>query len=136
MDKFLAPWSGSALRHIPKGSPYGVLDFRFAGKSSENRWNYEGEPTVYLSSDHSVALAEFSRHFDENRSARLRDEVITRAVFRIGLQLNTLINICDLATCDALKIKNAPYCFLQKSLAREIAHSLRKTAKTQPPLVP
>jgi hypothetical protein len=28
----LQRWSGAALRHIPAGSPYDVLDFRYAGR--------------------------------------------------------------------------------------------------------
>ena len=29
--RFLHPWRGTAIRHIPAGSPYDVLDTRFAG---------------------------------------------------------------------------------------------------------
>ena len=65
LDPLARPWSGAAFRHIPAGSPVGVLDFRFAGRSADNRWNAQGEPTVYLASDRGVALAELARHFHE-----------------------------------------------------------------------
>jgi hypothetical protein len=48
---FLHPWSGTAIRHIPAGSRFDVLDTRFAGLAADNRWNEAGEPTFYLAGD-------------------------------------------------------------------------------------
>jgi len=58
LDDLVAPWSGDALRHIPAGSPFDVLDFRFAGLGAENRWNDPGQPTLYLAGDAGVAEIE------------------------------------------------------------------------------
>src|SRR4051812_16670198 len=55
---------------IPDGAIYDILDFRLAGQSHENRWNVYGEPTLYLASDHRVAIADFARHFYEEALPR------------------------------------------------------------------
>ena len=81
LDALPRPWSGAAFRHSPADSPYGVLDFRFAGRAADSRWNYPGAPTLYLAGDRGVALAELARHFQEARSPRIRQGLIGRAVF-------------------------------------------------------
>ena len=43
---FLRPWRGTAIRHIPAGSGFDVLDTRFACLAADNRWNAAGEPTI------------------------------------------------------------------------------------------
>jgi RES domain-containing protein len=80
----LAPWTGLAYRHIPAGSPYSVLDFRFAGSSSDNRWNVAGEPTLYLAGDYGVVLAEYARHFDHERALREPQLLHARQLYRLG----------------------------------------------------
>ena len=63
LSAHLAGWSGDAYRHIPKTSPFDVLDFRFAGLGADNRWNTPGQPTLYLAGDEGVLIAEWGRHF-------------------------------------------------------------------------
>lgn len=87
LDAFPRPWSGPAFRHIPASSPIGVLDFRFAGRSADNRWNEPGEPTVYLASDRGVALAELARHFHEAPVPPARLQLVERAVFRLEVTI-------------------------------------------------
>ena len=58
LTTFLTPWLGPACRHIAADAPFGVLDFRYAGRSSVNRWHRRGEPTLSLASDRAVAIAE------------------------------------------------------------------------------
>ena len=55
----LQRFAGSALRHIPAGSPFDVLDFRYAGRAADNRWNEPGYPTLYLAGDEGVVIAEW-----------------------------------------------------------------------------
>jgi RES domain-containing protein len=76
LEEFLRAWTGTSYRQIPADSRVGVLDFRFAGRSPDNRWNDPGEPTLYLASDHRVVLAKFGRHFETLRDAdfRLRNQ--------------------------------------------------------------
>ena len=59
LSRYLQRWSGTALRHIPAGSPYDVLDFRFAGRGTDNRWNQSDSPTLYLAGDEGVLIAEW-----------------------------------------------------------------------------
>ncbi len=56
LDAHLTPWTGTALRHLPSGTPFNVLDFRFAGLGAENRWNAPGHPTLYLAGDEGVLI--------------------------------------------------------------------------------
>jgi RES domain len=62
------------VRHIPKLAigQYDIYDFSYAGRSTENRWNRQGETTLYLAKGKNVALAEYARHFNIVRVACLR----------------------------------------------------------------
>ena len=125
------PWSGTAFRHTPAGSPFGVLDFRFAGRSADNRWNYQGEPTLYLAGDRGVALAELARHFHEAAVPPPGLQLVERAVFRLELLVAALIDLRDPDVHRALSLKNAPACFLDKGIARSTAQFLRRTTPAQ-----
>jgi hypothetical protein len=83
LDEFLRPWSGVAYRHIPAGSSFDVLDFRFAGRGHDNRWNDPGDRTLYLAGDHGVIVAEFARHLrlDRGNDARIVTQV--RQIYRL-----------------------------------------------------
>jgi RES domain-containing protein len=113
-----------------------VLDFRFAGRGSTNRWNALGEPTLYLAGDRGVALAEFARHFSEDRAVRQPELVIRRQVFRLTLSLGRTLDLRQPDVCDALSLREAPYCFLDKAVARAVAGFLRRTTAAQALLVP
>jgi RES domain-containing protein len=129
-------WTGFALRHIPRGSPYGVLDFRFAGRSADNRWNYQGEPTLYLASDYGVALAEFGRHIDRDYDPTVRSDTHDRDVFRLHVNLDSVINLGDPAIYPILSFDNAPSCFLDMGIARSVAVLMRRTTRAQAIQVP
>ncbi len=136
LDASARPWSGRAFRHIPANSPHGVLDFRFAGRAADNRWNQPGEPTLYLASDPGVALAEFACHFREDRSLQLSQGAVERAVFQLSITVDGLIDLTHPEVQLALSLKNAPHCFLDKRLARATAHFLRHTTAAQALRVP
>lgn len=136
LHALVRPWSGWAFRHIPAGSPYGVLDFRFAGRGSTNRWNAQGEPTLYLAGDRGVALAEFARHLGEARGVREPEHLIRRQVFRLTLNLGHTLDLRRPELCDSLSLREAPYCFLDKAVARAVAGFLRQTTPAQALLVP
>ena len=61
-------WEGYAIRHIPDIANNNVYDFSYCALSRNNRWNVQGEPTLYLVNDKGVATGEFARHFSDNRS--------------------------------------------------------------------
>jgi RES domain-containing protein len=132
----LHPWSGEAFRHIPAGARFDVLDFRFAGRGSENRWNEPGVPTLYLAGDDRVLIAEWGRHFAVNRTERLQQETVERSVYRLTLSLDHLLDLRRPAVWDALSLENAPYCFADVAIARATATFVRRTTVAQGLLVP
>lgn len=136
LEPFLRAWAGQAIRHIPAGSPYGILDFRSAGQSSANRWNHPGQPTLYLASDRAVALAEFARHIQDDRSPELRAGVIERHVFRLDIAVDSLLDLRDPQLHPQLSLQDAPACFLDRAIARAVAEYLRRTTPAQALLVP
>ena len=56
------PWIGTAYRHVAAANDRNVLDFRFAGQQANNRWNDQGQPTLYLAGDPGILIAECGRH--------------------------------------------------------------------------
>lgn len=136
LDALLRAWRGVALRHIPAASPFGVLDFRFAGQSAENRWNEPGHPTLYLAGDEGVLIAEWGRHFATNRTPGLQRATIARAVFALDLAMDRTLDLRDPAVCAALSIGDAPYAFTDVAFARATAHFVRATTAAQALLVP
>lgn len=135
LEPFIRPWSGDAFRHLPDGSPYGVLNFRFASLAANNRWNFQGEPTLYLAGDYSVALVEFARHLSTNRSLKPH-HANRRRVYRLNLRLDTTISLCDPGVWSALSLQDAPYAFADPKFARATAKFLRDTTPVQGLFVP
>jgi RES domain-containing protein len=136
LGEHLIPWTGEAYRHIPASSPFNVLDFRFAGRSAENRWNEPGQPTLYLAGDEGVLIAEWGRHFAVNRTPELERNAVQRAVFRLSLTLDHLLDLRQEAVWRDLSLSGAPSCFLDQSIARATATFIRATTDAQAILVP
>lgn len=136
LDAFLRAWRGSALRHIPAGSPFGVLDVRFAGRGAENRWNEPGHPTLYLAGDEGVPIAEWGRHFAIDRTPALQRATVARAVFALDLAIDRALDLRDPAVCAALSIGDAPFAFTNVAVARATAHFVRATTGAQALVVP
>ena len=132
----LKPWSGSALRHIPAGSPFDVLDFRFAGKGADSRWNEPGSPTLYLAGDEGVLIAEWGRHFASNRTAQLQQMTVERSAFSLELSIDHVLDVRNEDVCNSLPMENAPYCFADIKVARATAQFVRGTTHAQALLVP
>ncbi len=136
LERFLQPWSGWAFRHIPANSPYDVLDFRFAGKGADNRWNERGQPTLYLAGDRGVAVAEFSRHMAEGRKLHSGELLVERELFRLAVKLTRVLDLRLPAVQEAISLRGAPHCLLERSLARATANYLRQSSTAQALLVP
>lgn len=132
----LKSWSGAALRHVPAGARFDVLDFRFAGQGADNRWNEPGQPTLYLAGDEGVLIAEWGRHFALNRTPQLRQRTVERAVYNLELSLDFVIDLRDRDVCDSLSLDNAPYCFTDIDVSRATAHFVRNTSEAQALFVP
>ena len=129
-------WDGYAIRHIPDIANHSVYDFRYCALSRNNRWNVQGEPTLYLAKDKGVATGEFARHFSDNRSHGLAQKIQRRQIWRLTVKLNRTLNLCDLKVCSALSLADAPYCFKDKRVARSTANFLRNSLKVDAIFVP
>jgi RES domain-containing protein len=136
LQTLLSPWVGEAFRHIPTGPNIDVLDFRYAGRHANNRWNTKGQPTVYLAGDEGVLIAEWGRHFDVSRPAGLEREAVVRSVYRLSIALDSVLDLRSAEVWQALSLQNAPHCFLDFSIARAAAHYIRATTEAQAIFVP
>ncbi|MGH2356108.1 MAG: RES family NAD+ phosphorylase [Chloroflexota bacterium] len=133
---FLQPWRGTGIRHIPANSPFGILDTRFAGLARDNRWNESGAPTFYVASDLSVAIAEFSRHMVEERDASGRRHVQERAIYRLDVHVQALLDLRDPKARRAIGLEGGEHGFLDVSVARATAGFLRRATAAEALLVP
>lgn len=138
LQAYIQPWFGYAVRHIPDvpDKNYNVYDFSYCAKSTENRWNFAGESTLYLAKEKEVALAEFARHFQVDRTPELANQTRRRKVYRFQVQLEFVIDLCNESIWKELSLTNAPDCFKNKGIARAIAHFLRNATSTQAIFVP
>lgn len=130
--KFIKPWHGTAVRHIPDGND--VLDFSLCGLSSENRWNLPGEPTLYLAGSKQVALGEYSRHYKENRSPKLYKTIQKRRIWNLELSLNKTVDLCDPLVFG--EFPDAPGCFKNIKNARSVVALFRNMYKVEAVFVP
>lgn len=138
LQTYISPWSGYAVRHIPDnlGKTYDIYDFRYCGRSNENRWNVAGEPTLYLAKEKDVALAEYARHFKVDRTLGLASQTHRRQVFRFQVELEYVLDLTNPEVWSALSLENAPDCFKDKAIARSTANFIRNTTSTQAIIVP
>ena len=138
LQSYIQPWSGPAVRHIPRLAVqrYDIYDFSYAGRSAENRWNRQGQPTLYLAKEKNVALAEYARHLKIDRSAALIPQTQERAVFQFDVRLTAVINFCQSQAWRELSLHNAPDCFKDKDLARSCADFIRHTTEATAMFVP
>lgn len=136
LDDSVQLWAGTAYRHIPASPSGNVLDFRFAGRAPDNRWNASTEPTLYLASDRGVALAEYARHVQVFAVPGLAPRTQSRQLYRLELRVERLLDLRDPRALAELKIDGAPACFLDKQLARRAAQRIRLNSTAQGMLVP
>lgn len=133
---YIKPWRGYAFRHIPDIDSADVRDFKYCTLSKTNRWNTQGEPTLYLAKEKSFAIGEFARHFSENRSLSLSHKIHKRQVWRFSIELTKTVDLCDINACDALSLTDAPHCFKNIQVARSTATFLRNSLKVEAIFVP
>ncbi len=136
IQSYLQPWQGEAVRHIPKLTQYDIYDFSYAGRSAENRWNQQGEPTLYLAKGKNVALAEYARHFQVDRSPKLAQQIQERDLYRFDVRLERVVNLSDVDVWQELSLTNAPDCFKNQDVARACANFIRYTTPATAVFVP
>jgi RES domain-containing protein len=138
IQAYIQPWHGGAVRHIPRlaAQKYDIYDFSYAGRSAENRWNLQGEPTLYLAKEKNVALAEYARHFKVDRSPTLARQIQEREVYRFNVRLAQTLNLCQQEVWQELSLTNAPDCFKNRDVARACANFIRYTTTATAMFVP
>lgn len=137
LDERLKPWSGIGYRHLPAHvAVAGVLDFSRAGLAAHNRWNAMGEPTLYVAGDVGVAIAEWARHYAEDRTPGLISQTVERTVYRLDITLDRVLDLRDGQIWADLMLTNAPHCFLDREIACATAQFIRRTSQAQGLLVP
>ena len=74
LQSYIQPWAGNAVRHIPKIAvgQYDIYDFSYAGRSAENRWNRQGEPTLYLAKVRSKTAENSGKLVKKQKAVMLR----------------------------------------------------------------
>src|SRR3954452_10655947 len=136
LSGYIQSWTGKGCRHIPDGSPFGVLDTKYSSRARENRWNQQGEPTLYLASDHGVLIAEFARHLHDQRTEEIGRATLSRRIFDVDLSVEHVLDLRDPNVCAAMSLSDAPHCFLDREVARATAGFLRRTTEVEALLLP
>ena len=93
-----------------------------------NRWNREGEPTLYLAGDLGVALAELGRHHREPGG--------TLRIWRVRLSLDAALDLRDDPTRGALGVPDDPRWYLDRDRCRDLAARARATPGCDGLIVP
>lgn len=137
LDAFVHRWTGTTYRNAPRPFRERVLDFQLEGRLQDNRWNVHGERTLYLGGDPVLAIAEFTRHLQLDRSPLLIPQALERDVFALKTALDRVLDFRDQRVLQALSITGAPDCFKAISLARAAAQLIRYGAtRAQAIIVP
>jgi len=128
------PWEGTAYRHIPADGGYDVRDLRFAGRRTDGRWHWRGQPTLYLATDAAVAIGEFARHLAVDRGGAVVPA--RRAVYQLGVRLTRTIDLRDPAVLKLIGRDDAPECWLDERISRAVATFFRDALQVEAILVP
>ena len=134
LAELVRPWEGTAYRHIPADAGYDVRDLRFAGRRTDGRWHWRGQPTLYLATDSAVAVAEFARHLAVDRGGAVIPA--RRAVYQLGVRLARTIDLRDPAVLALIGRDDAPLCWLDERIARAVATFFRDALQVEAVLVP
>lgn len=91
---------------------------------------------MYLAGGIEVAAAEWSRHFQFDRPQILANKTKRRKVYGFEVNLNRTLNLCQLELWQELSLKDAPFCFLDRNIARATAAFIRQTTDIEGIFVP
>lgn len=130
------PWIGTAYRHIAAGTHRSVLDFRFSGRQTNNRWNDQGQPTLYLAGDPGILIAEWGRHFPTIFDADLMEATVQRSVYRLSVHLDAVIDVRAPEIGAELGFRRWPHAAADQDIARFVASRVRNETSAQAILVP
>ena len=85
----------------------------------QNRWNAEGEPTIYVSGDPGLALVESGRH-----EVDLEDGL---RVFQVQLLIPNALDLRDAGVRAALSLPDERLWILDRERTRAVAGALRRS---------
>ena len=127
------PWSGTLFLHAPPG----VADGRFpldelAKSKPDARWSDPQQPTLYLAADPAIALTEFARHLALDGE----DVDEKRDLLRLEVRLSSAVDLRDPPTLAVLGISDAPFCFIDRRIARRTADRVRAESRATAVMTP
>ena len=93
-----------------------------------NRWNAEGEPTIYVSGDPGLALIECGRHPSD-----LGDGV---RLFEMDLRIPRAIDLRDAASRAELSLPGDLHWVLHRDRTQDVGRSLRRSGRCDALIVP
>jgi RES domain-containing protein len=126
-----AAFRGVAFCHVPADEPV-RLD-RLASTDGDNdRWNREGEPTVYLATDIGLAVAELARHLDVDAG----DGPVRRRLLGLEVEVAGLLDLRDPDVRSAVGAPDAVEAFRDRDVSRSVADQARADAACLGLLVP
>jgi RES domain-containing protein len=116
----LVSFHDTAWCHVPADEPI-RLD-KLAGTDGSNRWNREGQPTLYLALDLEVTIAEMARHLDPGSD----EAPIRRRLLGLSVRLDGLADLRTASGRARLGGPADPADLLQRELARTLADRARE----------
>ncbi|MCC6943102.1 MAG: RES family NAD+ phosphorylase [Thermomicrobiales bacterium] len=132
----LTVWHGWCYRHVPAGSPFGPLETRFAALSATNRWNENGEPTLYFASDPGIVVAEFARHMQVDVNPPTRSLFDSRRLFTVEMAFERVLDLRSTNILDRFGLDQDSHIFLDREIARSIARYARNGLHAEALLAP
>lgn len=102
-----------------------ALDLR---SDRPNRWNDEGEPTIYVSGDPGLALIESGRHPEDLRR--------TSQLLRVDLRLRAALDLRHPAVRIELELPAGDWWVLDRDRTRAVAKQVRSSGACDGMLVP
>jgi RES domain-containing protein len=114
-------WVGRSER-LPSDSTLDLIS------DKPNRWNAEGEPTIYVSGDPGLALIECGRHPDDLEG--------TIRLFEVNLRIPRVVDLRDGAVRAALSLPTGLHWILRRDRTQGISRSLRRSGRCDALIVP
>ncbi len=116
-----AVWSCRSA-DLPSASPSDLIS------DKQNRWNEDGERTIYLSGDIALSLIESGRHPDDLKGRSI--------LVRLDVDLPSAIDLRDGAVRDALGLPNGVGWVLDQERTRQVSRELRESGACDGLIVP
>jgi len=128
LGRLVRSYAGRLYVHVPLDRPFDPD--ALPSSDPDDRWSTPAEPTIYLSSDPGVAIAEYGRHTAST------DELASRRVLELDVDSPAVLDLRDPDVLGELGIDGGPMAFLDVARCRAIASGLRRDGVCEGILVP